>query len=191
MPEPREKARRKLQCFDVSWESRSTAAEFYGENYLHLLKGEASQIAVYFRQLWFVWKLNKRKRICKRSLNRLRFETCFCYFLALQDFRKVIYLSGPLYSSKKGTCNIGLERQLNKKKCLKYLVLLLQYTRCSLNCSYFFIQLIDRNSERTHHCVLNKRLACHVQQKVMGVRMQDHIYGWDASYNKTRQKPGN
>ena len=43
MPEPREKARRKLQCFDVSWESRSTAAEFYGENYLHLLKGEASQ----------------------------------------------------------------------------------------------------------------------------------------------------
>ena len=149
------------------------------------------RIVVYFRQLWFVWKLNKRKRICKRSLNRLRFETCFCYFLALQDFRKVIYLSGPLYSSKKGTCNIGLERQLNKKKCLKYLVLLLQYTRCSLNCSYFFIQLIDRNSERTHHCVLNKRLACHVQQKVMGVRMQDHIYGWDASYNKTRQKPGN
>lgn len=37
------KARRKLQCFDVPWESHSTAAKFYGENYLHLLNGEASQ----------------------------------------------------------------------------------------------------------------------------------------------------
>lgn len=145
----------------------------------------------FFRQLWFVCKLNKRKRRCKRSPNRLRFETCFCYFLALQDFRKVIHLSGPLSSSKKGTCNIGLEWQLNKKKCSKYLVLPLQYTRCSLNCSYFFIQVIDRNSERTQHWALNKRLPCHVRQKVMGVRMQDRIYGWDASYNKTRQKPGN
>ena len=200
MPEPREKARRKQQCFDVSCESHSSAAEFYGENYLHLLKGEASQNCgctsdscdfFFFRQLWFVCKLNKRKRRCKRSPNRLRFETCFCYFLALQDFRKVIHLSGPLSSSKKGTCNIGLEWQLNKKKCSKYLVLPLQYTRCSLNCSYFFIQVIDRNSERTQHWALNKRLPCHVRQKVMGVRMQDRIYGWDASYNKTRQKPGN
>lgn len=51
----------------------------------------------------------------------------------------------------------------------------LQYSRCSLNCSYFFIQLIDKNAERTQHCGLNKRLPFHVPQNVMGVRMQDHL----------------